>query len=39
VVGGQVNARYIGWHMAQEYARHNGDVDLLRESIDGAVGQ
>jgi Protein of unknown function (DUF664) len=39
VAGGQVNARYIGWHMVQEYARHNGHADLLRESIDGAVGQ
>jgi len=39
VAGGQVNVRYIGWHMVQEYARHNGHADLLRESIDGAVGQ
>ncbi len=39
VAGGPVNARWIGWHMVQEYARHNGHADLLRESIDGAVGE
>ena len=26
-------------HMIEEYARHNGHVDLLRERIDGAVGE
>jgi Protein of unknown function (DUF664) len=26
-------------HMIEEYARHNGHVDLLRERIDGRVGQ
>jgi len=25
-------------HMIEEYARHNGHADLLRERIDGAVG-
>jgi hypothetical protein len=35
----QVNGRWVGWHMVAEYARHNGHADLLRESIDGAVGQ
>lgn len=25
-------------HMIAEYARHNGQSDLLRERIDGAVG-
>jgi hypothetical protein len=39
VVGGPVNARWIGWHVVQEYARHNGHADLLRESIDGTVGE
>jgi uncharacterized damage-inducible protein DinB len=39
VTGGPVSARYIGWHVVQEYARHNGHADLLRESIDGAVGE
>jgi Protein of unknown function (DUF664) len=29
-----------GWfHMVEEYARHNGHADLLRQGIDGAVGQ
>jgi hypothetical protein len=26
-------------HMAEEYARHNGHADLLRERIDGRLGQ
>jgi hypothetical protein len=39
VAGGPVNARYIAWHMVEEYARHCGHADLLRESIDGAVGE
>lgn len=25
-------------HLIQEYARHNGHADLIREGIDGAVG-
>jgi hypothetical protein len=25
-------------HMIEEYARHNGHADLLREAIDGATG-
>jgi hypothetical protein len=25
-------------HMIEEYARHCGHADLLRQSIDGAVG-
>jgi hypothetical protein len=25
-------------HMIEEYARHNGHADLIREAIDGAVG-
>jgi hypothetical protein len=25
--------------MIEEYARHNGQADLIRESIDGLVGQ
>ena len=25
--------------MIEEYARHNGHADLLRESIDGATGE
>jgi len=26
-------------HVVEEYARHNGHADLLRERIDGRVGQ
>jgi len=26
-------------HMIEEYARHNGHADLLRERIDGRVGE
>jgi hypothetical protein len=25
-------------HLIQEYARHNGHADLLREGLDGGVG-
>jgi uncharacterized damage-inducible protein DinB len=31
--------RWILCHMVEEYARHNGHADLLRESIDGATGE
>lgn len=31
--------RWILTHMIEEYARHNGHADLIRESIDGAVGE
>jgi hypothetical protein len=31
--------RRIVAHMIQEYARHNGHVDLLRESVDGRTGE
>jgi len=33
------NLRWIYLHMIEEYARHNGHADLLRERIDGATGQ
>jgi hypothetical protein len=33
-----VSLRWIYVHMIEEYARHNGHADLLRERIDGAVG-
>jgi hypothetical protein len=32
------NVRWIYLHMIEEYARHNGHADLLRERIDGATG-
>ncbi|HZC39488.1 MAG TPA: DinB family protein [Streptosporangiaceae bacterium] len=30
--------RWVMVHMIEEYARHNGHADLLRERIDGATG-
>ena len=33
-----VTLRWILVHMVEEYARHNGHADLLRERIDGAIG-
>jgi hypothetical protein len=36
--GEQFNLRWIYTHMIEEYARHNGHADLLRERIDGATG-
>jgi uncharacterized damage-inducible protein DinB len=31
--------RWIVCHMIEEYARHNGHADLLRESVDGVTGE
>jgi uncharacterized damage-inducible protein DinB len=31
--------RWILCHMIEEYARHNGHADLLRESVDGETGE
>jgi len=31
--------RWIVCHLIEEYARHNGHADLLRESIDGQTGE
>ncbi len=31
--------RWILVHMIEEYARHNGHADLLRESVDGETGE
>jgi hypothetical protein len=33
-----VSVRWIYLHMIEEYARHNGHADLLRERIDGVTG-
>lgn len=33
-----VSLRWIYVHMIEEYARHNGHADLLRERIDGRTG-
>jgi Protein of unknown function (DUF664) len=37
--GRPVSLRWIYLHMIEEYARHNGHADLLRERIDGATGE
>lgn len=36
--GEPCSLRWIYVHMIEEYARHNGHADLIRELIDGAVG-
>lgn len=37
--GGSVQLREVLVHMIEEYARHCGHADLLRERIDGRTGQ
>ena len=37
--GRKLSLRWIVAHMLEEYARHNGHADLIRESIDGLVGE
>jgi uncharacterized damage-inducible protein DinB len=37
--GGSMSLRELLVHMVEEYARHNGHADLLRERIDGRRGQ
>jgi uncharacterized damage-inducible protein DinB len=37
-VVGDRSVRWIYLHLIEEYARHNGHADLLRERIDGAKG-
>jgi uncharacterized damage-inducible protein DinB len=36
---GRLSLRWVLVHMIEEYARHNGHADLLRERIDGRLGQ
>ncbi len=36
--GKQFSLRWVYLHMIEEYARHNGHADLLRERLDGATG-
>ncbi|WTR16195.1 DinB family protein [Streptomyces sp. NBC_00138] len=36
--GEDVSLRLVMNHVIQEYARHNGHADFLREGIDGTVG-
>ncbi len=37
--GEQFSLRWILVHMIEEYARHNGHADLLRQAVDGLVGE
>ena len=37
--GGTPSLRWVLVHMIEEYARHNGHADLLREAIDGQTGE
>jgi uncharacterized damage-inducible protein DinB len=37
-MGQDVSLRWIYVHLIEEYARHNGHADLIRERIDGATG-
>jgi uncharacterized damage-inducible protein DinB len=36
---GRPSLRWVLVHMIEEYARHNGHADLLREAVDGATGE
>ncbi|MDQ1040159.1 putative damage-inducible protein DinB [Streptomyces sp. V3I8] len=36
--GKPFNLRWIYTHMIEEYARHNGHADLIRERVDGVTG-
>ena len=33
-----MSVRWVYLHMIEEYARHNGHADLLRQRVDGATG-
>ena len=37
--GRSPSLRWILVHMIEEYARHNGHADLLREAVDGETGE
>jgi Protein of unknown function (DUF664) len=39
VVGEPVNLRRLVYDMVEEYGRHTGHADLLREAVDGRVGE
>jgi uncharacterized damage-inducible protein DinB len=36
---GRVSLRWVLVHMIEEYARHNGHADLIRESLDAQTGE
>ncbi|MGZ4442218.1 MAG: DinB family protein [Nocardioidaceae bacterium] len=35
----RISLRWVYTHMVEEYARHNGHADLLRECVDGVTGE
>jgi len=37
--GRMPSVRWIVMHMIEEYARHNGHADLIREAVDGLTGE
>ncbi len=37
--GDAYSLRWVAMHMLEEYARHSGHADLLRERIDGTTGE
>ena len=37
--GQHTSLRWILCHLIEEYARHNGHADLLRQAVDGATGE
>ncbi|QNE17165.1 DinB family protein [Kribbella qitaiheensis] len=37
--GQRYSLRWVLTHMIEEYARHNGHADLLRERLDGVTGE
>ena len=37
--GEHFSLRWVLQHLLEEYARHNGHADLLREAMDGTVGE
>jgi uncharacterized damage-inducible protein DinB len=37
--GKSYNLRWIMTHLIEEYARHNGHADLLRQALDGVTGR
>ena len=37
--GRTISLRWLLVHMVEEYARHNGHADLIRQAIDGVTGE
>lgn len=37
--GSRPSLRWVLLHLIEEYARHNGYADLLREAVDGETGE